>query len=194
MEVNLQGEIVLRHLERFLGPLKKRWLNDAAPSFQVLLFSDRPKRDSQCLVTYGLSAHLLQIVGNGDSTIKMELLICADSSFDPEALAALLFAVGQDAVTQHATPGVRKVLMGSGAILLNPVFEHFYLTFPGYFPAEFEMCEAVSSPVAIVQLIPISSKEREAIEKQGWRAFEDGMVEQHIDLLAFDNRRELMAT
>lgn len=191
MAGNLQGELVLRHLERFMGPLKERWLNDAAPSFQVMLFSECPERGNQCLVTYGLSAHLFQIVGKGDSTTRMELIICADSSFDPKALAALLFAIGQNAVARHAIPEVHGVLMGAGAVLSNPMFEHFYLTFPGYFPAEFEICEAVSPPVAMIQLIPISFREHEIIVKQGWRTFENGVAEQHIDLLAFDTRREL---
>lgn len=164
---------------------------EVGPSFQVLLFPDRPELNSQCLVTYGLSAHLCQIVGNSDSTAKIELIVCADASFESKALATLLFAVGHDAVTRHTIPEVHEVLMGVGAVLSNPVFEHFYLTFPGYFPVEFELCEAISPPVAFVQLIPVSSKERDLIAKQGWRAFENAIVEQHIDLLSFDARNEL---
>jgi len=192
MTENLGGELVLQHLEQFLGPFKERWLNSASPSLQVMWFPECPEPNSQCLVTYGLSAHILQIISNGNSVNKMELIICTKSSIDSKALAALLFAIGQDALVQHATPGVHRVLIGEGAVLSNPLFEHFYLTLPGYFPDEFAICEALSPPVTMVQLIPISSREREVIEKQGWRVFEDELVKQDIDLLAFDTRLELL--
>ena len=193
MSVNLQAELILRHLEQYLGPWNERWLssgNDASP-FQVLLFPKQPEPDGQCLVTFGLSAHQLRIEGQSGNTSRMEFAICAASSFDSKELAALLIAVGLDAVTRHVTPGIHGVLMGSGAVLSNPLFEHFYLSFPGYFPAEFELCETVSPPVVIAQLIPITSGERELIERQGWRSFESAMVDQRIDLLAFDTRQEL---
>lgn len=192
--VSIQGEYVLRHLEEFLGPSTLSWSRvgkDALP-FQVLLFPERPELDSQSLVTYGLSAYPLRIIGKNDSELRIELAICADSTFDSRDLVALLIAIGLKAFKRQATPGAHGVLEGEGAILTNPVFEHFYLTFPGYFPSEFELCETVSPPVAIIQLIPISSKERELIMERGWRYFEQAIVEQGIDLLKFDRRRELI--
>lgn len=190
----LQGERVLRHLEEFLGSATLSWSRvgeDALP-FQVLLFPECPELDGQSLVTYGLSAHPLRIIGKNDSDFRMEFAICADSTFDSRNLVALLIAVGLKTFERLATPGAHEVIAGEGAILTNPVFEHFYLTFPGYFPTEFELCETVFPPVAIIQLIPISSKERELIMEKGWRFFEQTIVEQGIDLLKFDRRRELI--
>ncbi|MDZ4151301.1 suppressor of fused domain protein [Methylicorpusculum sp.] len=188
----LQGEHILLHLERFLGVSKKRWLcpGDESP-FQVLLFPECPDSSSQCLVTYGLSAHQLRIMGKNDSVIQVELIICADSLFDPKVLAASLIAVGLDAIRKNAIPTVHEVLLGEGAVSSNPVFEHLYLTFPGFFSPEFELCETVSPPVAIVQLIPISTNEKKLIAKRGWRVFEEGLAKQDIDLFKFDQRKEL---
>ncbi len=193
MTASLQGQLVLRHLERFLGAPKIRWLSsgDDTSAFQVLQFSERPTPESQCLVTFGLSAYQLHVINKSHATTRSEFVICADSSFETKALAALLIAIGLDAVARNATAEVHDVLAGSGAVWSNPVFEHFYLTFPGYFPEDFELCEAVSPPVSFVQLVPVSSRERRAIFRQGWRAFENSIVNQKIDLLAFDTRREV---
>jgi hypothetical protein len=192
MTVSLQGEIVLRHLERFLGPFKARWLGSEKENanFQVLLFSEHSNYDFQCLTTFGLSAVPLHIASK-DAVTRMEFMICANLSMDSKALVALLMAVGRHATVHWTTPGIHGVLAGSGAVLTNPVFEHFYLTCPGYLPTGFGLCESLSPPVVMGQLVPVSSNERELIEKKGWRAFEYAVVEQGIDLLAFDNRKEL---
>lgn len=195
MTINLQGEVVLRHLEQFLGGFTKRWISnndDKAASFQVLLFPECPDSECFCLATYGLSAHELAIANNADMAVRMELIICADSTCDDNALAALLMAVGHELLKHHSTPGVHGVLPGNGPVLENPIFQGFYLALPGYFPVEFEVCENISPPVAICQLIPISSREAELVNNSGWRAFENAIVDQCADLLAFDRRIEIV--
>lgn len=195
MAVNFEADILLEHLEQFLGAMKSRWRrkNEFEESFEVFLYSEQPESDCQCLVTFGLSAHQLQLVGKCDCVFRMELAICASSLFDSKALGALLFAVGLDILEHHTTPGVHGVLGGCGSVLANgnPIFEHLYLASPGYFPHEFELCLDLSPPVAIIQLIPISSGERDLIENEGWEVFEDAIIEQGIDLLEFDGRREV---
>lgn len=192
MTVNYPGEVLLVHFERFLGPMSHRWSGKGRPenAFEVLEFSGRPQLDSQCLVTFGLSAHHLQIAREGNSTIRMELAIFAYRTFDSKVLGALLFAVGLDAIERHLTSGLHGVLNGSGPVLSggNPEFEHLYLASPGYFPRSFDWCTELSPPVAIVQLIPISSGERKLITEVGWSAFEDAIAERNIDLLKFDAR------
>lgn len=193
--INSEAEILFDYFERFLGPMKSSWRGKDGQEmpFQVLAYPKQPELDCLTLITFGLSAHQLQVSDNCEGKVRMELLICANSSFESKLLYPLLFAAGLDALEHHATPGVHGVLNGSGPVLIggNPLFEHLYLTHPGFFPKEFDLCEELSPPVSIAQIIPISSNEREFIVREGWSEFENRATEQSVDFLEFDARKEV---
>lgn len=192
MTIDIHGEIVLRHLEAFLGQPEQIWRRERDGSvlpFQVFFFKDQPIVGSICLVTFGLSSH--QFVGPKGGALKFELIICARAEFDPRALSALLIAVGQHCLAEHSTPGLHGVLPGEGGVLSNPEFEHIYWTFPGQLPEEFEVCSNLSPPVYFFQLLPVSSGERDLILSLGWREFERRLQATQHDLLELDRREDV---
>jgi len=191
--VAIRGEYLLRHLEQFLGEASERWQESTAARFQVLLFRAQPDEGVNCLVTYGLSAVELALGSGPSRSAAIELMICADQMIEPKRLAATLIGVGMHALTQGALPDLHQVLPGQGAVHDHPLFEHFYLTSPGYFPAEFDRCAGLMPPIEMVQLLPVSTRERAMIARQGWENFEDAASSGEIDLLLYDRRPEVAA-
>ena len=192
MTTDIQGEIVLQHIEATLGQPDEVWRRERDGSllqFQVLLFRNKPEDGSFCLVTFGLSAHHFE--GPKGGILRFELLLCGRSHFDSKALSALLIAVGRYCLGKHSAPGLHGILPGDGAVLDNPKFEHIYWSFPGLLPEEFELCRNVSPPVHFFQLLPISSAERDLIQSLGWREFEDRLCRSRVDVLEFDRREEV---
>lgn len=190
--VAMRGEYLLRHLEKFLGKATERWQTSDEASFQVLLFPNNPYTTENCLVTFGLSAVELSLGAEQPRLATVELLICANNEIEPKRLAATLIGVASHALRHRSLPDLHEVLPGQGAVHDNPLFEHFYLTSPGYFPAEFDRCTAVVPPIEMVQLLPITSRERVIITQQGWAHFEEAAVADDIDLLEYDRRAEIV--
>ena len=189
---NLEGEILLRHIEQYLGSPSRVWRHNAdggdLPA-QVLLFSHQPAEGTGCLLTFGLSTH--QLITRGGSPIRTELVICARDSFDNRSIAALLLSVASNAIETHTFPGIHEVLVGKGPVLSNDSFEHFYLTYPGYFSKEFEVCSELTPPVTFSQLIPVSSSEYALLVQRGWKFLEAQFEAREVDLLDFDRRAQV---
>jgi hypothetical protein len=193
MNDNLQGELVLQHLEKYLGKFSKQWRSPSNDELgtQILIFPGVPDANSFSVATFGLSSHEL-LLSDEQRMIRIELMICADSKFDADGVAALLMGVATECRKRHAIPGIHAVIPGSGPVLNSPGFEHLYVTLPGYFPAEFEICKQVVPSVLIGQLVPITTREAHFVREHGWKAFEERLVEQGCDLIAFDSREEIV--
>ncbi|MSQ59073.1 MAG: suppressor of fused domain protein [Betaproteobacteria bacterium] len=188
------GEVLMQYIERYLGPIDQKLVlgSGTAREFFVLRFPGKPEPADQSLVTFGLSTHLLEISGR-DERIRMEFVICANASFDSKILAVLLVMLGEMVLESHSVPGVHCIYPCGSPIIIggDPRFEYAYLSFPGYLPSEFEVCDDLKPPVRFMQVIPITANEVEFIKNNGWRAFEDAFDEQEIDLMEFGRRREV---
>lgn len=192
---SIQGEYLLRHYEQFLGEIKgaEYVSQGAGGTVQILLFRDQPEPGLNCAVTFGLSAVQVALGSPPTRNGRMELLICADATIEIPRLAGPLLVVARRAMKYRRLPDMHDVLEGEGAVSENPLFEHIYLTNPGYFPAEFDECKSVSPPVEIFQLLPISNRERDMIVGEGWKCFERGASAQDIDFAQYDRRPEVAA-
>jgi hypothetical protein len=124
--------------------------------------------------------------------VEREFLICADARNGINALAALLIAVGMDALDNHVTRRIHSLMPGSGPVLSggNPVFEHLYLSKPLGFPEGFSECGVPSSPVEIVQIIPLPERERRFVNTEGRQVLENRLTGDLENLLRFDWRSE----
>jgi hypothetical protein len=192
---SIQGEYLLRHYERFLGEVKgAEYVSEGkGGTFQILLFRDQPEPGLNCVVTFGVSAADIALGRQSQRRARVELMICADASIEIARLAGPLMVVARTALEARRLPDLHELMEGEGAVSENPLFEHIYLTNPGYFPAEFDACEGVAPPIEIVQLVPVSNGEREIITRLGWARFEDGAAEQGVDFAQYDRRPEVRA-
>lgn len=195
MIVKSDAEVLYDHFESFLGQTEQRWhtRNNDGEALSVFEYIGQPDSAATTLLTFGLSSHQFRTRAPTAVTLRTELMICANSEFDAKALSALLFAVSFDALVEHLMPAEHGVLPGSGPVLGagNPRFEHLYFARPGFFPVKFQRVENILIPIDVMQLIPISTREKELISAEGWEAFEDLVIAQGIDLLEFDQRDEV---
>jgi hypothetical protein len=158
------------------------------------MYEGQPFWDCNTYCTFGLSDIRLATSGTANS-LQLEYLICANSTYDPDIIAALLLAVAEYTNAHKHTPGVHGVLCGSGPVLHGGslLFEHFYLAQPGYFQPEFRSTKkSADQEVELVQLIPVTEKEKSLIQSVGWEVFEELLIEQEIDVVAFDSRAEIL--
>nr|WP_308633446.1 suppressor of fused domain protein [Massilia sp. YIM B02443] len=148
--------------------------------------------NSHVLITCGLSAHRLSLADEPLKRVEREFLICADNGNDINALAALLIAVSMDSLDNHVTQKIYSVMPGSGAVLSrgNPIFEHLFLSKPLGFPEGFGNCENSSSSLEIIQIIPLSERERRVVSTEGRQVLEKRLAGDLENLLRFDWRTE----
>lgn len=193
MDVNA-ADLLLDHFDKYLGKGEGswKWGEGRETHFYVFLFACPFAADSHVLVTCGLSAHQFAMADSPEKKIRREFLICADKSSDPKALAALLIAVGIDALNAHAVHAVGSVMLGDGPVLSggNAAFENLYVATPLGFPYGFATCEQLSPPVEIVQIVPISEKEMKFVMANGGHVLEENLMANLSNLLRFDRRKE----
>lgn len=196
MERKSDAEALYDHFENFLGQAQHRWHSRGKSGFSINVFEyiGQPDSAATTLLTFGLSSHQLRTREVTPVAVRTELMICANAEFHSKALSALLFAVAFDALDEHLIPAEHRVLSGSGPVLTggHARFEHLYFARPGFFPLNFQRFEEVSLPVDVMQIIPISTSEKELISIEGWESFEDLVIAQGIDLLDFDRRDEVV--
>lgn len=182
------------HYSEFLGEMTGSFSgkNPEKIPFLVFAYSGANGIKSR-LVTSGLSAHKLNVLGS-ECKIRTELAIFSNSSKSIEALNAVLTAVAVHLLESHEFPGVHGILHGSGPVLSggNPTFQSFYLRPPVGISSRFSVCSLGAADIEIVQLIPISIAEAHMIGCQGWEFFERAVIAQRIDLLQFDERKEVV--
>lgn len=179
------------HYCSHLGKVKKNWNLKDVPKeeLRILGFSSAAAIADAQICTFGLSDHPLKTVAN-DKSYRVEYMISTGAATDVGKIASLLLAISEHTIKRGVFPGVHNVLGGNGPVLYggNPVFEHFYLTRPIDLARDFAICLSVEPPIEIVQLVPISTKERKFIESNGWESFEKLLLEEHKNLLLFDGR------
>lgn len=194
MDILNDADLLLDHFESHLGNIKNsfRAKKEGDFPFMVLSYSQQSNGVNNVLLTCGLSAHRLY-VGSENRLTRIELGIFARGSWDNSALSSLLTSVALYLYEAHEAPGAHGILPGEGAVLNggNPLFESFYLRSPVGFPEDLSICESNSLPIEILQLIPITSSEEKIIRAAGWKAFEEAVIVQKIDLLSFDTRLEV---
>ena len=193
MELPNDADVLLDHFEHYLGNMESsfRAKKDGDFPFMVLVYPPKPSGADSILMTCGLSAHRLYVPSENRTT-RIELGIFAREGPSKAVLNALLTAVALHLLETHESPGRHGILPGEGPVLAggNPSFESFYLRPPVGLPDGFASCGDLSSPIEILQLIPITSGEERLIANAGWCAFEQAVLAQQIDLLSFDTRRE----
>lgn len=193
--MNRQDRIPLfDHYERHLGGVKLHWKLRDSPDYDLKIFCfDVPRtNDGNALCTFGISDHLLYTADGGRRS-RLEHVVFLRDAGKRERVAALLLALASHALEKHHSPGIHHVLSGKGPVLHggNPDFEHFYLSRPLAGKPELAICDAVAPPIELVQLIPISSVEKAFVETWGGPRFEQLLLQQGIDLQAFDERSQL---
>lgn len=182
------------HYSEFLGEMTGSFSGKNPKKIPFLVFTYSGSNGIRnSLVTSGLSAHKLNVLGS-ERKVRTELAIFSNSDKSIEALNAVLTAVAVHFLESHEFPGAHGILHGSGPVLSggNPTFENFYLRPPVEISSRFNVCSLDSSDIEIIQLIPISIAEAHLIDCQGWEFFERAVIAQRVDLLQFDERKEVV--
>jgi hypothetical protein len=191
MKLATDGELLFEHLEENLGPMEMRWRGKSGTQmpFEVFVFPGSSAKPRQSLVTFGLSAHDVEMPEHNATTLRLEFAICSTRLHDSKVLGALLFAVALEIFHTHSIPRTR-VLAGSGPVLSNgnPQFKHLYVAFPLSFPPTFRICGKTEPPIHMVQIIPITSSEKAFIECKGYAEFEEKLRGLGDTILEFDSR------
>lgn len=189
------GGKLLDYFEEFLGARESswKWQTDDGVQFYVFKYRCPFNANAYALVTCGLSAHQFSIVGDS-KVVNREFLICADEETNMKAIAALLIAVGAEALDAHVVNPISSVLEGGRPLVTsgNAEFEYLYVSTPLGFDGGFGVCDKTSPSIEIAQLIPITNRERLFFAAEGGPALENRLMADLINLLRFDRRNELV--
>lgn len=177
---------IAEHLEKHLGPMhggtKVRLAKGRrAPEIFIASFPDRPVNRAITYSTLGLSEYELEQEDGGN--LRQELLFSCRLPRDRDEPVSLLMAVAADVISAGRALPRGHVVGPAGPLIEDSRLEALYCAAPVYFDDDFHVFRELHPPVVFVLLIPITAAEAEFVEREGWEAFEDLLVEQDADLL-----------
>ena len=168
---------LVEHLETHLGRIAGGW-GDAA-DIQIVQFPDQPQRSVVTYSTLGLSSALLPI-GQG-RTVRQELLVSVNASFDSESVASFLVTFAEY-VRGQGRALLRGDVVGPSEPLVPGVRARaVYAAMPVFFDDDFATYRGSSPPTVIVWLVPLPLEDAKYVRTQGWESFEDKLEAACVD-------------
>lgn len=196
------ADSALAHIEQFLGSYETTcdgmwWYEPSEPPgspeenpyrYCVMRFRDQPLADLVTYVTVGASAcELTQEHGN---SIRMEFLLCAESSAPAAPIVSVLMGFTNAAMRLARAPFEGEVIEWKRPLFEQPHFRHLYVTHPILFNEKLALCENVSPPILVVELIPLSEREALTAIRVGAQ-FNRLIIESQCPIWRLDARDEM---
>ena len=168
---------LVQHLESYLGEIARGW-GDAG-EIQVVQFPDQPQPGVVTYTTLGLSSTPLPM--NQGRTVRQELLVSVDSSFESKRLASFLATFAEYVRAQNRALLRGDVVGPSEPLIPGVGASAVYASIPVFFDDAFATYRGSSPPTVLVWLIPLPLEDAEFVKMQGWEAFEDKLESAAVD-------------
>lgn len=124
-----------------------------------------------------MSHHELSV--HDDQTVRQELLIACREPVPKANVASVLLDLGEQAITEHSAYLRGDVIGPRGPMFPSGELCAVYIADPVSFPEAFARFEGIS----LIWAVPITVAEAHFVGEQGWRAFEQLLVDGDPDLL-----------
>ena len=176
---------VLTHLEDYFGGVSNTWSCDedgAKFKFTIAQFAGGPIKNIDTYSTIGLSDVAMKSRVS-KKLIRHELFIMKRPS-EHKNVPALLLQIGMDAIKKEQPYLRGDVICKPGRLFDNSEMVSLFITNSMYMPSSFGECiSTTGAPVVFAWLVPITRGEALFVHDNGWRKFEDKIVELETDLL-----------
>ena len=168
---------IVQHLESHLGQIARGW-GDAG-DIQVVQFPDQPQPGVVTYTTLGLASTPLPM--NQGRTVRQELLVSVDSSFDAKSVASFLVTFAEYVRAQNRALLRGDVVGPSDPLIPGVRASAVYASVPVFFDDAFATYRDSSPPTVLVWLIPLPHEDAEFVNTQGWEPFEDKLESATVD-------------
>lgn len=178
-------EKYLEFLKEHLGEVEQTWSTDASGNelpFQVLKFKGGPAPGTVTYSTLGLSIHKYKSP-NAKKLMGQELIISIYEDNNDHNIPAILQQLAMTFIKSEEPLGRGRIIGPHGNIFKDSDKQALLPAYPFYFPRSF-YAYYVDDQNYIVQtwLIPVTAKEADYVDIQGWYSFENRIIEQNPDL------------
>lgn len=113
-----------------------------------------------------------------------ELVMTVHAAQAPARLPQVLQFVGAEQIAGHAPILRGQTIALPGSIAAGCGLSSLYAAIPGYFDPDFDVATLDDGrDVVISWMVPISEVERQYVQENGWKAFEQKLTERDPDLL-----------
>jgi len=173
---------LVEHLEAHLGTMVGGWGNQG--DIPVTMFPNQPRPGIVTYSTLGLSKKPLPLPGG--RTVRQELVVSVDASYDPKIVASFLITFA-DYIRKQDRALLRGDVVGPSEPLIPGVKARaVYAAIPVFFSDEFATFRGSEPPTVFVWLIPLPAEDAEYVKATGWESFEDRLEKADINFWNLD--------
>lgn len=163
---------LIRHMERYLGPIDYGWSSPQGPQgIQAVRFLGQPHEGATTYTTLGMSQRVLPMPKN--RKVRQELLIFAEKGYPGKELASFLLTFCEYVMSQKQAL-LRGDVVGPASPLIPDVrCNSVYASIPVMHADGLATYEGSKPATVFVWLVPLLDVEASYIRSNGWSRFED---------------------
>jgi hypothetical protein len=166
------------HIEKHLGKIVEGWAPETGKfNIQVVRFDATPLKGVSTYSTLGLSNFVLNI---NEKKVRQEFVFSVYDHYSASEVASFLMTFAEY-IADTGNGLLRGSIKMGGALIDDAVSNGVYASVPVFFADEFNVFDSTVPPVVFVWLIPISDKDADFIEANGWNEFEDRLEQNDCD-------------
>ena len=176
--------IVVEHLERYLSEIKSgiKCL-DRRYHLSVSVFPSQPYEGLTTFSTLGLNRYDLNYKS------RFELIFTCSEEWNKEKIAAFLSGVAEYLIDNRKPILRGEIIQLPRGIIEGSKMDALYVSAPFYFDDDFQVCYGEHYNIVFPLLVPLYKQEAKLVEKKGWNAFEQFLLDNKVGNLSDMNRK-----
>lgn len=176
--------IIVEHLEHYLGEIESgiKCL-DRRYHLSVSVFPSQPYKGVTTFSTLGLNRYDLNYKS------RFELIFTCSEEWNKENIAAFLSGVAEYLIDNRQPILRGEIIQLPRVIIEGSKMDALYVSTPFYFDDDFQVCYGEHYNIVFPLLVPLYKQEAELVEKKGWNAFEQFLLDNEVGNLSDMNRK-----
>ena len=176
---------MINHVEKYIGTISHGSKSDSGSQYKlnIAAIPSSPNRDLKTYITLGLSKHDLNYKS------RFEILFVCSLKYDENQIFPFLRWLAETIIENKKILLRGQVIYLPRSIVDSTKMDALYVSAPFYFDDDFQVCYGEHYNIVFPLLVPLYKQEAELVEKKGWNAFEQFLLDNEVDNLSDMNRK-----
>ena len=184
MIVDLKSNMI-NHVEKYIGTISHGSKSDSGSQYKlnIAAIPSSHNSDLKTYITLGLSKHDLNYKS------RFEILFVCSLKYDENQIFPFLRWLAETIIENKKILLRGQVIYLPRSIVDSTKMDALYVSAPFYFDDDFQVCYGEHYNTVFPLLVPLYKQEAELVEKKGWNAFEQFLLDNEVDNLSDMNRK-----
>ncbi|HFC8523346.1 TPA: suppressor of fused domain protein [Neisseria subflava] len=176
---------MINHIEKYIGTISHGSKSDSGNRYKlnIAAIPSSSNRNLKTYITLGLSKYNLNYKS------RFEILFVCSLKYDENQIFPFLRWLAETIIENKKILLRGQVIYLPRSIVDSTKMDALYVSAPFYFDDDFQVCYGEHYNIVFPLLVPLYKQEAELVEKKGWNAFEQFLLDNEVGNLSDMNRK-----